>query len=129
MLTDLAGKSSDTREKVIDSIIQEQFVELLPEEARVWVKERKPNSSQEAGRLDFRQARKESWETATGKGRQCYSCKPVGHLARDCPLLKPESRKSHCGPGDSEQKLKSIVCFSCKTRGHVAKICPRAMLC
>ena len=69
-----------------DSIVQEHFVDLLLEEARVWVKERKPKSSKEAGRLakDFRQARKESWDIATGKSKRCYNCRAVGHLARDC---------------------------------------------
>jgi len=31
--------------------VKEQFVEVLPEEVRVWVKEKKPRTTQEAGRL------------------------------------------------------------------------------
>lgn len=62
-LTDLAEKwlkVKDTRQKVIDNVVQEQFIDMLPEEARVWVKEWKPNSSIEAGKLakEFRQARR-----------------------------------------------------------------------
>ena len=65
-------------------------MDLLPEEARVRVKEQKPKSTKEAGKLaeDFRQARKESWDTASGKTKRCYNCRAVGHLAWDCPQSK-----------------------------------------
>ena len=58
-------KDSDTRDKVVDVVVKEQFIEVLPEEAKVWVKEHKPETSEKAGSLaeDFRQARKkELWE-------------------------------------------------------------------
>ena len=74
--------------------MKEQFVEVLPEDVKVWVKERKPGTSEEAGRLaeDYRQARKaDLWTTTPKKGGQksCYSCGQVGHLAKDC-LRKKE---------------------------------------
>ncbi|XP_011405989.1 PREDICTED: zinc finger and SCAN domain-containing protein 16-like [Amphimedon queenslandica] len=50
-ITDLADKwleSCTTREEVIDCVILQQFVNVLPEEARTWVKERKPSASKEA---------------------------------------------------------------------------------
>ena len=99
-ITDLAGKwlkSSETREKVIDSIVREQFINVLPEEARIWVKERKPKTSKEAGTLaeDFRQARKETWESAAGKfSKRCHICKMMGHLARDCTQRKQTESKT-----------------------------------
>jgi len=85
---DLAEKwLKDCRDKeaVVDVVVKEQFVEVLPEEVRVWVKERKPRTTQEAGRLaeNYRQARKvELWgpaqKTGVKKGtpgqRGCYSC-------------------------------------------------------
>ena len=49
---------------MVDVLVKEQFVELLPEEVRVWVKERKSRTTQDAGRLaeDYRKARKvEVW--------------------------------------------------------------------
>ena len=52
-------------------VVKEQFVGVLPEEVRVWVKERKPRTTQEAGRLaeDYRQARKvELWGPAQKTG-------------------------------------------------------------
>ena len=53
-------KDCGNRAAVVDVIVKEQFIEVLPEEVRVWVKERKPSTIQEAGRLaeDYRQARK-----------------------------------------------------------------------
>ena len=48
------------RRRVVDELVKEQFVEVLPEEVKVWAKERKSNTSEEAGQLteDYRQARK-----------------------------------------------------------------------
>ena len=45
---------------MVEELVKEQFTEVLPEEVKVWVKERKPRTSEEAGRLaeDYRQARK-----------------------------------------------------------------------
>ena len=77
----------------MDALVKEQFVEVLPEEVRVWVKERKPRTSEDAGRLaeDYRQARKmELWtpalKTSARRGiqRGCYSCGQLGHMAKDC---------------------------------------------
>jgi len=44
----------------VDAQVKEQFVKVLPEDVKAWVKERKPRTSEEAGRLaeDYRQARK-----------------------------------------------------------------------
>ena len=61
-------KDCRDRPAVVDAVVKEQFVEVLPEEVKVWVKERKPRTTQEAGRLaeDYRQARKtELWAPAT----------------------------------------------------------------
>ena len=44
--------------------MKEQFTEVLPEEAKAWVKEHKPDTSKKGGNLaeDFRHARKkELW--------------------------------------------------------------------
>jgi len=36
---------------VVGVLVKEQFVKVLPEEVRVWVKERKLRTTQEAGKL------------------------------------------------------------------------------
>ena len=49
---------------MVDVVVKEQFIEVLPEEVRVWMKERKPRTTQDAGILaeDYREARKvELW--------------------------------------------------------------------
>ena len=62
-MDDLAAKwlkSCKTLEEIRDRIILEQFLNTLREDVRVFVKERKPKSAAEAGKLadDFNQARK-----------------------------------------------------------------------
>ena len=49
----------------VDAVIKEQFMEVLPEGVRVWVKERKPDSSEAAGCLaeDYMQVIKKIWLT------------------------------------------------------------------
>ena len=62
------------------------------EDVKVWVKEQKPKTSEEAGRLaeDYRLARKtELWSTGPkaaklGGPKSCYTCGQVDHLAKDC---------------------------------------------
>ena len=82
----------------MDSIIKEQFITILPEEARIWVKERKPKSSKDAGTSveDFQHARRESWEKAN---KRCHICRAVGHLARDCTQRKQKENKTDSKPG------------------------------
>ena len=79
-------KEHDTRERVIDMIVREQFQE--------WVKEHKPETSVIAGKLaeDYQQARKtveddqtRSKERPSKGGKCCLVCHKTGHLARDCP--------------------------------------------
>ena len=44
-------KDCGDRQAVIDTVVKEQFMEVLHDDVRIWVKERKPQSSQEAGKL------------------------------------------------------------------------------
>ena len=44
-------KKCETREQVIDTIVKEHFMLALPEDVRVWVTERRPSTSAEAGQL------------------------------------------------------------------------------
>ena len=69
-------KDCGSRQAINDAVVTEQFVDVLPNNVRVWVKERKPRSSEEAGRLaeDYRQARKtELWSSTSSRGtRKTY---------------------------------------------------------
>ena len=73
-LTDMAAKwlkEHDTRAKVIDMVVMGQFITMLPEEIRVWVKEHKPETSMIAGKLaeDYQQAEKQQRMTKSGQRR------------------------------------------------------------
>jgi len=53
---DLAEKwLKDCRDRpaVVDAEVKEQFVEVLPEEVKVWVKERKARTTQEAYKIKY----------------------------------------------------------------------------
>ena len=84
-LEDLAEKC--LKEKTTRTqVVEEQFIEVLPEEAKVCVKARNYQGSLAE---DFRQARKkELWEpTKSCKSREttkyCNSCGRIGHLAKE----------------------------------------------
>jgi len=88
-------KDCQESQAVVDVVVKEQFIEVLPEEVRVWVKERKPRTTQEAGRLAEGncQARKvKLWAPAQKAGgkkgtpgqRGCHLCGQLGHLAKYC---------------------------------------------
>ena len=126
--------------------MKEQLIEMLPEEVRVSVKERKPKTTQEAGRLaeDYRQARKvELWspalKTTVKKGvrvqNSCYSCGQLGHLAKDCSSFSSSSKKVSTSTsskgedvGKVEKRLKKdeklLVCYNCGGRGHTSGSAP-----
>ena len=152
-LQDLADKwlkECDSKEKVVDVIIREQFLNTLPEDVRVWVKERQPATSKEAGRLaeDYLQARK-----ATGRlesngrmdkrpgppggpavgPRQCLGCGQLGHWIRECPKkampLAGGPPREH-SLRKERQPREALRCFNCGKRGHLAMKCPdRALFC
>lgn len=146
-LNDLATKwlkSRKSREEVLDQIILEQFLKTLPDDVRVFVRERGPETSTDAAKLadDYLQARKEEQSnrdlSARGdkSGRRCHRCGRVGHLAKDCPA--PPSQRServadHTTSGRSDRPkkdLKEVECYNCHKKGHYSSNCPRnALVC
>lgn len=146
-LNDLAGKwmkSFETREDLLDQVVLEQFLRTLPEEVRVFVRERRLKSSADASKFadDYLQARKEESDRETRKkdgdksGRQCLRCGKPGHLKPDChvKLVKPqEQEKEQRSTSKYEypkRNLKDIECFNCHKKGHYSLSCPHnAMLC
>ena len=137
-LDDLAAKwlkSCKTPEEIRDKIILEQFLNILPEEVRIFVKERKPESAGKAGKLvdDFVQARKpeekgtEKKSDRTGS-KHCLSCGKQGHFAKDC-RMKPKNGEQE-RLTRTKKDLREVECFNCHKKGHYSSNCPRnAMYC
>ena len=143
-LHDLTSKwLQDCKTVAEDLVVMEQLINMLPVDVRIFVKERKPSTSEEAAKLadDYWQARKSSFgekKQSYGKpgGKYCHKCSRTGHLAKDC------KRNGNKQPEGSEEKttvikqdrvkkdLKDIECFNCHLMGHYSSNCPqRALYC
>ncbi|ETW98513.1 MAG: hypothetical protein ETSY2_42715 [Candidatus Entotheonella gemina] len=136
------GRECGTLDALFDLMVKEQLLNCLPEEVRVWIRERKPKDSEEAGELAeaFLQAR----DTSEGESRSkltkerrpappsnCPRCGLAGHWASDCP--KPRERREgnpNSNPSNSSDRSKKqerdIYCFTCKEKGHMSFKCPKS---
>ena len=113
-LMDLANKrlkECTTTKTVIDQVILEQLVYSLPQDVRVWVRERRTKTSAEASQLadDYIQARKQSTRSIIQQeGKQlaeqqatCGKCGETGHRAMDCRSMEPMSSQGKTSDGVS----------------------------
>ena len=158
-LDDLALKwlnSCENIKEVRDRIVLEQFLSMQTEGVSVFIRERKPSTSEEAGRLadDFLQARKESclqkdkksqdgssgsiverdrrsqdWRRNDRSVKHCLRCGIPGHFAKDC-RVKLERTEDQWERSPPRKDLRDIECFNCHKKGHYSSNCPhRAMFC
>ena len=88
-------------EELKDMVILEQLVNTLPDDVRIFVKERKPKPNEEASRLvdDYIIARKENAAAVEMKEEKkvpdrclppsCGKCRKLGHMVRHCSQAQP----------------------------------------
>ena len=158
-LSDIAGKwlkDCKTVEDIKDAVVKEQLLSALPDDVRVWVSERKPNTSTEAGQLaeDYLQARTSNalLKTERQPPGPCPRCSEHGHWARHCPNnprqessagkmqpLRPSPTPSgynryrrNTAPKPTDLKprafLDGVKCYNCNEKGHLASNCPQKAL-
>ena len=120
-LADLANKwlrEQVTVDQIKESIVQEQLLNSLAPQIRVWVKERRPKSSLETGQLadDYVEARKQTKE---------------GSLPLPDPTNRSRASELQKGPSnDRPREGSGVTCYKCGKPGHISTWCPsRAMYC
>ena len=141
-LQDLSRKSTKDKisaEEIVDLMVTEQFITTLPQELRVWVTDRKPKTSTEAGQTadEYEQARKSTQETkqvlAIGERNnkdplQCHTCGKAGHTARDCRMKSIGGQKKSEKEDKEKNGRSELRCFNCGGRGHMSMMCPSKAL-
>ena len=137
-LTDLASRwtrECASQQELLDLIVKEQFLYMLPEDVRIAVIEKKPKDSAQASEFaeNYLQARSTSTPAkATKTGRlpstKCPKCGLHGHWARDCPQPKPKQEEPRQTENAKPRHKDGIKCFTCSERGHIAMHCPKKSL-
>ena len=144
-LQDLTNKwmqECTSMEELKDHIVMEQLIDTLPSAVRIYVKEHKPKTSEEAGELadDYIQARGFCWDSTneqswrTGTPRLCHTCGKPGHLMKDCPTNMGVGSQKEIGSAKKferpKKNMKEVECFNCRRKGHYSANCPHnAMFC
>ena len=131
------ARDSKTRGDLLDLIVREQFLSVLPEDSRIAVIERQPKTLEDAGRVanNFLQARSFSISKRGKKpvtlANECPRCGRPGHWAKDYPSPRTreqsggEPKNDHRqttsrGPGTQYCDIAAVKCFNCNERGHYA---------
>ena len=122
-------KKCTTVDGVLEALLIEQLVSTMPTELKVWIKERQPKTSTEAGELadQFVQARKDlrmgtvrqEKQSVTVEKKRCHECNELGHIMKDCPKKKFGNKVLLDG-----KDKRPLVCYNCHQKGHKSSECP-----
>ena len=123
-------KECHTVEDIMNALGNEQFLNTLPTDKKLWVLKRKPETCVQAGELadEYGQARRPETETLASStpkpnrvsSRECQYCGKSGHAEEDCYKRKREE----------SQRSRDTPCYHCKKQGHMSRECPeKSMVC
>ena len=151
-LKDLATRwtrESKPRDDLLDLIVREQFLAILPEDIRVSVIERQPKDGEEGGRFagNYLQARSMSIarreKKASAPTTKCPRCGRHGHWAHDCTKSRDHDGRDprQQAAGDQQQPtttskgsrpqnrdITAVRCFNCNEKAHFSSSCPKRSL-
>ena len=156
-LQDLASwwtRETATHQELLDLLVREQFLSVLPPDMKVAVMERQPSNCNEASQFaeNYLQARAmtmggpeqvtdssaiikptgaqrqmEQEQNSSAPNTKCPRCGNYGHWARSCPTRNGKNRLS-TGAGRQQQLPEARSqqrCYRCNERGHLAYQCPQ----
>eukprot|EP00731_Ephydatia_muelleri_P003135 Em0001g3135a len=138
-LNDMAKKwlkGCTTVDELLDVIVKEQLVDTLPQALKVWVSEREPSSSKEAGELADSYLQARGLERG-GAGRGEHGERLSLDREQQWPRREKveEDRKN---PGDQgyprkqeasgRRGLGNTRCYNCSKTGHLSWNCPEKAL-
>eukprot|EP00731_Ephydatia_muelleri_P007395 Em0003g1643a len=120
-------KQQATAEAVVEVVAQEQLLNTLPSNVRVWVRERKPTTCLEAGQLadDYAQARRQAGlESKREDVKNGEGGKQSGTGGQGKGRVGEESAGTRDVDGKGQPSRKGPRCYSCHKFGHIASKCP-----
>ena len=141
-LQDLATrwtKDSASRDELLDLIVREQFLSVLPEDVRVSVIERQLKNGEEASWFAENYLQTCSTLITLKEAKipttKCPRCGRHGHWACDCPRLRNvEGCYADATTGDSDQRrnpnsrphnMDGVRCYRCNEKGRIASNRPK----